>query len=151
MKKVTKVIDYKATLQEFFKEVLKFLDNRAAYAKDEFDYQKICKAREDVKQIAENPQKYADYAARVADGVDPQPEAFMPNQYDNSAYIILSKVLHYMGNLDSEFDWYREEAQDILLKANHAMRYKNAKGMFKDIRFLFISPKGLAKTKQLGR
>lgn len=146
-----KVIDYQATLQEFFKEVLKFLDNRASCAKDEFDYQRICKAREDVKQIAANPSKYADYSARVADGVEPQAEPFMPNPRDNSAYLILRKVLHHMGNLDNEYEWYRKEAQDILLKARRAIAYKNSKNLFKDIQFMFKSAEKFAVKKQLGR
>ena len=41
--KKTMITDYKATLQEFFMEVIKFLDNRMAFAKDEIEYQKICK------------------------------------------------------------------------------------------------------------
>lgn len=151
MKKVTTVIDYKATLQEFFREVLKFLDNRAVYAKDEFDYQKICKARKDIEQIAENPSKYADYSARVADKVEPQAEAFMPNPRDNSAYLILSKVLHHMGNLDSEFEWYRKEAQVALLNARRAIAYKNSKNLFKDIQFMFKPAEKFAVKKQLGR
>ena len=149
--KKTMITDYKATLQEFFKEVLKFLDNRAVYAKDEFDYQKICKAREDVKQIAANPKKYADYNARVADGVEPQAEPFMPNPHDNSTYLILRKVLHHMGNLDNEYEWYRKEAQDILLKARRAIAYKNSKNLFKDIQFLFKSAEKFAVKKEIGR
>ena len=149
--KKTMITDYKATLQEFFKEVLKFLDNRASYAKCELEYQKICKAREDVKQIAANPSKYADYSARVADGVDPQPEAFMPNPHDNSAYLILSKVLHHMGNLDSEFEWYRKDAQVVLLNARRAIAYKNSKNLFKDIQFMFKPAEKFAVKKEIGR
>ena len=150
MKKIM-IADYKATLQEFFKEIIKFLDDRAAFSKDEFEYQKICKAREDVKQIAANPLKYADYTARVEDGVDPQPGAFMPNPHDNSIYLILSKVLHYMGNLDSEFEWCRKEAQDVLLKARRAIAYKNSKNLFRDVQFLFKSAEKFAVKKEIGR
>lgn len=146
-----KVIDYQATLQEFFKEIIKFLDNRAQYAETELDYQKICKAREDVEKIAANPKKYADYNARVADGIEPQAEAFMPNPHDNSAYLILSKVLHTMGNLDSEFEWYRKEAQDVLLKARRAIVYKNSTNLFKDIQFMFLPAKKFAVKKEIVR
>lgn len=150
MKKIM-ITDYKATLQEFFMEVIKFLDNRMAFVKDEIEYQKICKAREDIKQIAANPSKYADYSARVADGIEPQAEAFMPNAYDNSAYLILSKVLYRMGNLDSECEWCRKEAQDVLLNARRAIAYRNSKNLFKDIQFLFKSAEKFAVKKEIGR
>ena len=149
--KKTMITDYKATLQEFFMEVVKFLDNRMAFAKDEIEYQKICKAREDIKQIAANPSKYADYAARVADGIEPQVDAFMPNTHDNSAYLILSKVLYHMGNLDSEYEWYRKEAQTALLNARRAIAYRNSKNLFKDIQFLFKSAEKFAVKKEIGR
>ena len=142
------MIDYDATLQEFFKEVIKFLDNRAARAQDEFEYQRICKAREHVQKIAANPVKYADYNARVAGGVEPQPDAFMPNPRDNSAYLILSKVLHSMEKLNSEFDWYRKEAQEVLLKACRAIAYKNSTNLFKDIKFAFLRPERFAVKKR---
>lgn len=142
------MIDYNATLQEFFKEVVKFLDNRASRAQDEFEYQRICKTREQIKKIASNPIIYADYNARVANGVEPHAEAFMPNPRDNSAYLILSKVLHYMGNLNSEFDWCRKEAQDVLLKARRAIAYKNSTNLFKDIKFAFMRPERFAVKKR---
>ncbi|MBQ8042179.1 MAG: hypothetical protein IJ273_02505, partial [Alphaproteobacteria bacterium] len=103
------MIDYNATLQEFFKEVVKYLDGRASRATSELEYQKICKAREQVQKIAANPVLYADYNTRVANGVEPDAEPFMPNSYDNSVYLTLSLVLSLMGNLNSEFSWYRKE------------------------------------------
>lgn len=142
------MIDYNATLQEFFKEVVKFLDNRAARAQDEFEYQRICRAREQIKKIAENPVKYADYNARVVDGLEPHTAAFMPNQRDNSAYLILSKVLHCMGNLNSEFDWHRKKAQETLLKARRAIAYKNSTNIFKDIKFAFMGLEKFAVKKR---
>ena len=65
------MIDYNATLQEFFKEVVKYLDSRASHALSELEYQQICKAREQVQKIASNPVLYADYNTRVANGVEP--------------------------------------------------------------------------------
>jgi hypothetical protein len=150
MKTVT-VIDYNATLQEFFKEIIKFLDNRVAHVKSEMDYRKICKAREDIAKIAANPKKYADYGARVQDGIEPQPEPYMPNPQDNSIYVLLSKVLHRMGYLNSELDWYRKDAETILLRAMRVMVYKNSTNLFKDIKFMFMSDERFGVKKDMGR
>lgn len=142
------MIDYNATLQEFFKEVIKYLDSRASHALSELEYQQICKAREQVQKIASNPVLYADYNTRVANGVEPDAEPFMPNSHDNSVYLILSKVLFYMGNLNSEFSWYRKEAQENLLKARRAIAYKNSTNILKDIKFAFIRPEKFAVKKR---
>lgn len=151
MKKTVIVIDYQATLQKFFKEIIKFLDNRVARIDSELAYRKVCKAREDIKEIAKNPKKYASYAQRIKDDVDPQPEAFMTNPQENSVYLILSQVLNNMGNLDSQFDWYRNGAEKLILQSVRAMEYKNSKNLFKDIKFMFMSDKKFGVTKQIER
>ena len=75
----------------------------------------------------------------------------MPNAYDNSVYLILSKVLYRMSNLDSECEWCRKEAQTALLNARRAIAYKNSKNLFKDIQFLFKSAEKFAVKKEIGR
>ena len=145
------VIDYNATLQAFFKSIIQYLDNRAKRVDSEIEFRKICKAREDILMIAEKPQLYADYDARVKAGIDPQPEAFMSSPRDNSVYVILSKVLYNMGQLNSRYDWERVNAQSILLKAQRAMAYKNSKNIFKDLQFMLASDKRFAVKKEISR
>ena len=145
------MIDYDATLQKFFQEILHFLNKQMQRAKDKHEVLRIANTADIVRAVAKNPGKYSDYNARVADGVEPQAEPFMPNPRDNSAYLILRKVLHHMGNLDNEYEWYRKEAQDILLKARRAIAYKNSKNLFRDIQFLFKSAEKFAVKKEIGR
>ena len=136
------MIDYNATLQKFFDEVIKFLDKRKSHAKDEIELKRIVDAIAAVRAVAANPKKYADCNARVKDGLERVDlvEAFMPTPRDNSAYLIYNNVLWQMDKLNSQFDWERVEAQKVLLDMLKRMKYKNATNVFKDFYFPFVSP-----------
>ena len=136
------MIDYNATLQKFFDEVVLFLDKRKSRASSEFEYNRIVNAMAQVRAVAANPKKYADYDVRVKDGLVRMDlvGAFMPTPHDNSVYLIYNKVLCNMAKLHSQFDWERGEAQKVLLNALKQMKYKNAGNILKDLYFPFVSP-----------
>lgn len=142
LNKGIKMTDYDATLQEFFGDVLLFLERRQQRAKDDEEQKCIIDAIAVVQTVARNPVKYADYAVRVKDGLERLSlvDAFMPTPHDNSAYLIYSKVLWNMGKLHSQFDWERAEAQKVLLNARKQMQYKNSTNILKDLYFPFVSP-----------
>lgn len=144
------MIDYNATLQKFFDEVILFLEKRKSRAKDEVELKRIIDAMAEVRAVAANPKKYADYNARVNDGLERMhlADAFMPTPHDNTAYLIYNKVLWNMGKLDSQFDWERKEAETVLLGALKKMKYKNAGNILKDFYFPFVSPEKYAVKKQ---
>lgn len=144
------MIDYNATLQKFFDEVVLFLDKRKSRASSEFEYNRIVNAMAQVRAVAANPKKYADYDTRVKDGLERMDlvGAFMPTPRDNSVYLIYNKVLWNMAKLHSQFDWERGEAQKVLLNALKQMKYKNAGNILKDLYFPFVSPEKYAVKKQ---
>lgn len=139
--------DYDATLQEFFSDVLLFLERRKQRAKDVDEQKCIIDAIAEVQTVARNPVKYADYAVRVRDGVELHAEPFMPTPHDNSAYLIYNKVLWNMGKLHSQFNWERGEAQKVLLDARKQMQYKISTNILKDLYFPFVNPKRYAVQK----
>lgn len=143
------MIDYNATLQKFFDEVVLFLEKRKSHAKDEVEQKRIIDAMAEVRAVAANPKKYADYDARVKDGLERMDlvDAFMPTPRDNSAYLIYNKVLWNMAKLHSQFDWERGEAQKVLLNALKQMKYKNAPNVLKNFYFPFVSPEKYAVKK----
>ena len=143
------MIDYNATLQKFFDEVVLFLDKRKSRASSEFEYNRIVNAMAQVRAVAANPKKYADYDARVKDGLARMDlvGAFMPTPHDNSVYLIYNKVLCNMAKLHSQFDWERGEAQKVLLNALKQMKYKNAGNILKGFYFPFVSPEKYAVKK----
>lgn len=128
--------DYDATLQEFFSDVLLFLERRKQRAKDVEEQKRIIDAIAEVQTVARNPVKYADHAVRAKDGLE---RLGLDDAY-SSVYLIYSKVLWNMGNLHSQFDWERAEAQKILLNARKRMKYKNSTNILKDFYFPFVSP-----------
>ena len=134
------MIDYDATLQKFFEEILKFLDKRATRAHDKKELERIKKARTQVEAIAKDPKKYADYNTRVKNGLVVAPEAFMPNEHDNSVFLIYNRAMNNIENLDSDFDYHRAEAQKVLLNMLKQMKYKNSTNLLKDFAYPFISP-----------
>ena len=141
--------DYDATLQEFFSDVLLFLERRHQCAKDVDEQKCIINAIAEVQTVARNPVKYADYAVRVKDGLGRPSlvDAFMPTPHDNSVYLIYLKVLWNMGKLHSRFDWERGEAQKVLLNARKQMKYKISTNILKDLYFPFVNPKRYAVQK----
>lgn len=143
------MIDYNATLQKFFDEVVLFLEKRKSHAKDEVEQKRILDAMAQVRAVAANPKKYADYDTRVKDGLERMDlvGAFMPIPHDNSVYLIYKNVLCNMAKLYSQFDWERGEAQKVLLNALKQMKYKNAGNILKDFYFPFVSPEKYAVKK----
>lgn len=138
------MIDYDATLKTFFDETIKFLEKRLQSAKDKEEQTRIVEAVRQVKEISKNPRKYADYNVRVKNDLVLDARAFMPTQYDNSAFRIYQKVEWNMGDLYSPYDYQRHEAQKILLNGIKQMQYKNSTNLLKDLYFLFVSPKKYA-------
>lgn len=138
------MIDYDATLKKFFDETIKFLEKRLKSAKDKEEQTRIVEAVRQVKEISKNPRKYADYNVRVKNDLVLDARAFMPTEYDNSAFWIYQKVEWNMGDLYSDFDYQRHEAQKILLNGLKQMRYKNSTNLLKDLYFPFVSPKKYA-------
>lgn len=133
------MIDYDATLKKFFAEVVLFLEKRKKQAKDDVELQRVISAIGIVNAVAENPRKYADYAVRVKENLVEPAEAFMPNPYDNSVFLIYNKVLANLSDLYCQFDYHRHEAQKVLLDGLKQMKYKNATNILKDFYFPFIS------------
>lgn len=133
------MIDYDATLQKFFQEILLFLNKRMERAKDKHEVICIMNTADIVRKVASNPVKYADYNARVADKLVEDARAFMPNSSDNSAFMIYQHVLNSMGKLNSPYEWERTEAQKVLLDMLKRIKYKNASSVFKDFYFPFVS------------
>lgn len=133
------MIDYDATLQKFFQEILLFLNKRMERAKDKHDVICIMNTADIVRAVAKNPGKYADYNMRVADKLVEDARAFMPNSSDNSAFMIYQRVLNSMGKLNSPYEWERTEAQKVLLDMLKQIKYKNDPSVFKDFYFPFVS------------
>ncbi len=132
------MIDYDATLQRFFDEIIKFLNNRSDKAKDKFEREHIMNAVRCVSLIAANPKKYADYNMRVQDHLEADPRAFMPSPYDNYVFLLYQGVVNNMDDLNSEFDWVRSNSQAYLLNALKKIKYKNETNVFKDFYYPFL-------------
>lgn len=144
------MIDYDATLNKFFGEVIKYLERREKVAPDVDVLKKIKDTIVRVRMVAANPRKFADYYERVKAGMElDEAEAFMAGTTDNSAYLLYSRVLWALSDFYSEYEWKRGEARKILLKSKKAMEYKNSTNLFKDFIYPFLSPERFAeKTKQ---
>lgn len=144
------MIDYRTTLCVFFQEVIKYLEKRLACATDEFALKSVKNTIRIVKIISENTKKYSDYVVRVNAGLEENViDGFMAGTQDNSVFLAYNRVLHAMGNLDSEFSWKRLEAQSVLLESMKQVKYKNTENILKDFYFPFLSPKKFAiKSKQ---
>lgn len=132
------MIDYDATLQKFFDEIIVFLNKRFDKAKDNFERKHIMSAVRCINIVAANPKKYADYGARVQDRLEADPLAFMTSPYDNYVFLLYQGVVNNMGNLNSEFDWDRSYFQAYLLKALKQIKYKNSTNVFKDFYYPFL-------------
>ncbi|MCM1294529.1 MAG: hypothetical protein NC311_03135 [Muribaculaceae bacterium] len=147
------MIDYDATLQMFFVENIKYLEKMKSKAQDKVYATRIMAAIDVVQRIAANPAKFADYNARVKEGMEDFDicNAFIrPGTNDNSAWLSFSAVINSMGDLNNRFDYKREQAQKKLLVALKSIKYKNSTNMLKDFVFSFKSPKSFAieSTKQ---
>ena len=146
--------DYNATLGKFFDEIKLYLDRLSERAKDEREYRCIIDAIAVVNKVAENPKKYADYNVRVADGLERLDLAlgFMPDEHDNSVWLLYSGVVWHMKDLDSEFDYDRKKAQKVLQDSLKRIKYKNAGTLLKYLYYPFVSSeKFVVKKGQKGR
>lgn len=140
-----KMIDYDATLKQFFAETVKYLERRRSHAKDKFEFDRIADAIESVKRVAANPKKYADYTARSKIESNGFVEAFIPaGTHDNTAWLAYSAAVNAIENLDSQYDWYRDEAQKQLLRAMKSMKYKNSATLLRDFVYPFKSLESFA-------
>lgn len=139
------MINYDKTLKLFFDEILKYLDKRAKTAKDTSIRDSVLHSINVVRTVAGNPMRYADYDVRVKAGLETNVvEGFMAGTRDNSVYLLYNRVLWVMGDLKSEFEWVRSDAQNVLLGAVRQMKYKNATNLFKDFYFPFLSKEKFA-------
>lgn len=141
------MLDYDATLQIFFAENIKYLEKLKSKAKDKVYATRIMAAIDMVKRIAANPAKFADYGMRVKEGMESGAfaNAFIPvGTENNSALLSFFAVLNSMGDLDSRFDYRREQAQKKLLVALKSIKYKNSTSMLKDFVFPFRSAESFA-------
>ena len=141
------MIDYDATLQQFFAECIKFLEKQRSRANDQIALKRINDAISVVSRVAANPKMFRDYDVRVKAGLEPMDlvYAFMPaGTDDNRVYLMYSAVVNSMENLYNEYDWYRAEAQQTLLNSLKAIKYRNTTNILKDFYFPLLSAKKFA-------
>ena len=141
------MIDYDATLQQFFAECIKFLEKQRLRANDQIALKRINDAIVAVLRVSANPKQFEDYNVRVKAGVETPDmvEAFMPaGTDDNRVYLMYSAVVNSMENLYNEYDWYRAEAQQTLLNSLKAIKYRNTTNILKDFYFPLLSAKKFA-------
>lgn len=63
---------------------------------------------------------------------------------DNRVYLAYNAVVNSMDKLDSEYDWYRNDAQQTLLNSLKAIKYRNTTNVLKDFYFPLLSAKKFA-------
>ena len=131
------MIDYDATLKDFFDEVIKFLEKREKAAKDKVEQRRVFDAIWAVNTVARNPKKYSDYDARCKDGLENCVAGFVVGG-QSPVYRLYSQVLYNMENLSSEYDWEREQAQKVLLDAVRQIKYINDTNPFKSLYYPFL-------------
>lgn len=140
-----KMIDYDATLQQFFVETVKYLEKCRSRAKDKLEFGRISDAIDVVKLIAKNPKKYADYTARSKVESNGFVDAFIPaGTRDNTAYLAYNMAMNAIENLNNQNEWYRGEAQKQLLRAMKTMKYKNSANVLRDFVYPFKSLESFA-------
>lgn len=137
------MIDYNATLQNFFAECIKFLKKRRSNAADTFIAARITQAIRVIQTIAENPRLYADYKSRIQAGFESDDvfNAFDPRFDLARTYV---QVLYCMQNLNSPNDYERVRAQGALLSGMKKITYANSANVFKDFIYPFMAPKKFA-------
>lgn len=138
------MIDYDATLQQFFAECIKFLEKQRLHANDQIALKRINNAISVVSRVAANPKMFGGYNVRVKAGLEPMDlvDAFMPaGTDDNRVYLAYSAVVNSMENLYNEYDWHRAEAQQTLLNSLKAIKYRNTTSVLKDFYFPLLSAK----------
>ncbi len=146
-------VDWDATVAKFFTSVENALKANFEHwqhktgKKFPEQAQEFYRAFAQLRAIAANPRKYADYAARVKENLLISPNVFIPyGTQDNTIYLA---YMHVMRVLDS---FYKNEKFDFeqhdLLVAIKEWNYVVSKNKFKDLYFGFLSPKYFATKKQ---
>lgn len=141
------MINYDATLKQFFAECVKYLEKQRSRAQDQVKIKRINDAIVAVLRVSANPKQFGDYNVRVKAGVETldMVEAFMPaGTGDNRVYLAYNAVVNSMDKLDSEYDWYRTAAQQTLLNSLKAIKYRNTTNILKDFYFPLLSAKKFA-------
>lgn len=132
------IIDYKATLQAYFAECIKFLEKRAKRAKGDVELNQINDAIAIVKNTAKKPTKYADYGVRLKYGLI---FGELPSDLWQSGVLHkYGRVLNVVENLNSPYEYDRAQARDVLLDALKDVKCKNNKNVFKDLYYSLSLP-----------
>lgn len=133
--------DYEATLDKFFEEVIKYLNKRKEQAKDKYVRFHVLEAIAVVERVRKNPMQYVDYNVRVKAGLEETrlADGFLAGTRDNSVFVLYESVLNNMGNLRSQYEWERADAQKLLANAQKTIEYKNSTCFLKDFIYPFIS------------
>ncbi len=134
------MIDYDATLQKFFDEVIKWLEKTRLQAKDKQRLAQIEKTIAAVRTVAADPKRFADRKALSTDVSVFNTWAFLDGHVDSAVYRAYDRVLWSLSDLYGNFDYPREQAQQMLLGFLKQVKYKNSSNIFKDFTYNFISP-----------
>lgn len=147
-------IDWNKTVEKFFADADDVLANnfdRMARMKNNDFYGRanvFYHAFNQLHTIAENPRKYAGYAARVQDKLVIVPEVFIPyGTSDNSMFLEFEHVLYTLEQFYpyENLEVYQRNLLDALKKWNYA----KSKNKFKDLYYSFLSPMRFAVKKQI--
>ncbi len=127
------MIDYNATLQKFFDEIIKYFDACAVNPNLSLEqWNALVSARLIIRKIKAEPKKYASYENRVAGRVELDAEFFMLGK-DDGVWAIYHNVLGIMEYLYS-YDWtLRDKAGIKLAEALREMKLKNAKNLIEKV------------------
>ena len=132
------IIDYKATLQAYFAECVKFLEKRAQRSHDQVAVEQINDAIAIIKRTASNPERFSDYAVRANNGL-----LFgnLPSDLWQSGVLHkYERVLKIVENLDCPYEYDRAAARDVLLESLKDIKCKNNKNVFKDLYYSLSLP-----------
>lgn len=139
------MIDYNATLQIFFAEVVTYLEKLQRKVRDKKHRDKIKAGIDVIQRIAKNPKKYADYNARIGEDMEWLGQVLVPlGTLDERVYLTYSAVVNSMNDLNGGDYGYRKDAQKKLLTALKTMKFINSTNMLKNITFMFKSPRSFA-------
>jgi len=133
------MIDYDATLQKFFDEVIKWLEKTSLKAKDKYQLAKIESAIAEVRTVAANPETYADPRARTRDHLTGN-WGFLDGSIDPTVCQKYSRVLLSLTDFYGDFDYQRAEAQKKLLTSLKQVKYLNSSSILKDFSYPLLSP-----------
>lgn len=132
------IIDYKATLQAYFAECVKFLEKRAQRSHDQIAVGQINDAIAIIKRTASHPERFSDYTVRANNGL-----LFgnLPSDLWQSGVLHkYERVLKVVENLDSPYEYDRAAARDVLLESLKDVTCKNNKNVFKDLYYSLSLP-----------